>query len=297
MSIKKLAVRGVLAVAGTVGVVGLVWAALPGGAAKDSAQMGVGFSVLSIGEIEATAHNPTNEELVANTITAVSGANFGSLGTIRVKTNSTSWDVKMTTQNGGRLASLDGVEMELSCDAADWLTGVVDSTTCKSVPSGPVPYLKNDAAADVRLGVAVGVAKSGKALGAGAQATIYPIFSATGTFVAPVIVPVADLTNSQIDIAMGFAEVSFAELLGAAYTSGIGGKFDLGIYGAEALATDLSGWETIEDDGFPLPKGNEQEMEEYFYVNVGINTSTNAIAGNKDGTYTETFYFDLVANF
>jgi hypothetical protein len=295
--LRKLAVAA-LAVAG---VLGVAWAILPSDV-KNTASMGVTYQVQSIAEIDVTPHNPTNEELLKNDTLTVTGGHFGTLGTIKVTTNSTGWDVWMTTANGGQLADIRGIKTIKSCPSADWLTGITDSSKCTDVPdpSKPAPILKYADATPVQLGVAVGLAKTGTAIGAGAPATIYPIFSAASVFIPPVSVDPADLTTA-IRPASGAPTdyISFAGLLGGTWSGTTpGGQFDKGIYGTTGeTLTSASGWTTISGDGFPLPTGNSVDGEEYFYVNVGINTSTKLLGGNEDGYYSETFYFDLVANF
>jgi hypothetical protein len=315
----KLAVAAV-AVAGVVGMVG----AQPAGglaASLGTGSMSASFTVQQIAEMEVTANNPTEENLVldVDAVPTISSI-VGNLGTIRVKTNSAGWDVLMTTDRGGRM--LD--KTSLACVSVP----VVDSwgnptgAVRDSCPTSGGTYLKwdNDLTAstppiDVVLDVAIGVAKQGHALGnSGAPAKLFPLLeNTTGgpSFIAPVKVINTKVIASTKNGASASVPVSFAVEIGTEYgtTSSPTGVFSQGIYGVTTTTgTGSEGaWDDIVTKGFPKPGAvvesddgilpNVDPLEEYFYVNVGMpQTTFNQLEGNK-GTFTETFHFDLVAKF
>jgi hypothetical protein len=304
---KKFAVRGrgfgwklAVAAAAVAGVVGTVWAALPSGTTEAAkVNMKASYYVNQLAELEATGKDIKDGDLrLAAAINAVPTAtNFGSLGTIRVRTNSTRWDVKMTTDNGGKMLDETSVECVDVDDLDVWGNVTGQHKDC----SGSTPvYLKYDNSgtpANVVLSAAIGVAKTGYRLGnTAAPATLYPMadVSGTPTFIAPVTV---SLVGSEDN---GGTAISFAETIGGGYDgSAPAGTFTNGIYGGAAAGVDA--WGTIETDGFPTPTGNASPdlNEEFFYVNVGIPaTMFDALSGNTNKkTFTETFYFELVASF
>jgi hypothetical protein len=293
----KLAVAA-LAVAG---VVGTASAALPSGTTEaEKGMMKASYSVNQITELEATGKNLADEglKLTSAGVNATPTANnFGNLGTIRVRTNSTRWDINMTTDNGGKMLDETSVE----CDEVDDLDVWGNKTGSHKDCSGSTPiYLKYDNSGtpvNVVLSAAIGVAKTGYRLGnTAAPTTLYPMADVTSTpvFIAPVVVT---LPGSE---ATSGSPISFAETLGhAGDAATTWGTFNNGIYGGASGGDDE--WGTIETDGFPTPKGNASPElnEEFFYVNVGIPEAMfNALSGNKNKkTFTETFYFELVANF
>jgi len=301
MSISKTVVRLAAAVLVVAGGAGTVWAALPSGTTEaDKVSMKATYYVNQIAELEATGKNLADEglKLTAAGITAVPTAtNFGNLGTIRVRTNSSRWDVNMTTRSGGKM--LD--ETSVACTDVDDFDVWGNKTGTHQDCSGGTPkYLKYDnggTPANVVLLAAIGVAKTGFKLGnSAAPTTLYPMADVSGTpsFIAPLVVALVGTEDN------GGTAISFAETFGTAYgTTGPTGTFVNGIYGGAASGPDA--WGTIASDGFPTPKGNASpdRNEEFFYVNVGILEATfNALSGNKNKkTFTETFYFELVASF
>ena len=301
MSISKTVVRLAAAVLVVAGGAGTVWAALPSGTTEaDKVSMKATYYVNQIAELEATGKNLADEglKLTAAGITATPTANkFGTLGTIRVRTNSSRWDVNMTTENGGKMLDETSVQCQNVDDFDVW--GNKTGSHCDYSGSTPI-YLKYDnggTPANVVLLAAIGVAKTGYKLGnSAAPTTLYPMADVSGTpaFIAPL--PVT-LVGSEDQ---GGNAISFATIFGTAYgTTGPTGTFTNGIYGGAASGPDA--WSTIASDGFPTPKGNASpdRNEEFFYVNVGILEATfNALSGNKNKkTFTETFYFELVASF
>jgi hypothetical protein len=310
---KKFAVRGfgwklAVAAAAVAGVASVsVAQPVSGGTSQDVASMSAGITIQNIAKIEVIPKNPTGEDLVLKgtaTINDVpSATNFGSLGIVKVTTNSNKWDVAMTTRSGGRLLDTTSVVCQDTMRLDGWgnPTGIMDQDCAGSTPV----YLQWDnggTPANVVLQVAVGLAKSGQALGnTGAPSTIYPIISGlsggTPAFIAPVSITPAKIIASDKGLTSP-APVDFAAELGNAgdAAGSAWGIFEDGIYGAGSTGGAV--WGTIETLGFPIPKGNYEPQDEYFYVNVGIPEATYlALSGNSDGTYTEVFYFDLFANF
>jgi len=276
--------------------------------------MKASYTVTNTAEIEVTPNDPEDEALVydVSDVTKINVTNFGNLGTIRVKTNSMGWDVLMSTDNGGRMKNS-------AAETGDWTfstnifgqnydsvwvsTGGAEYLTYgTSATSTPTPGLIAGSTADtVLLRIAIGVAKSGKANGAGTDAQIYPMLdmSGAGEVVPPVVIDNDGILTTQKGLAGG-VKLSFADSIGGHYSSSGTppvGKFSTGIYG---LTSGDVGWGDIQTKGFPAPKGNNEPMEEYFYVNVGIDPTlyrANGLGSNKEGTYEETFYFELVAKF
>jgi len=294
-SLKKVMAVAAVAAAGVLGVTGMVWAGLPTGpteAAKVS--MTASYYVNQITELQATGKNIKDDglKLAAAIDAAPSATNFGSLGTIRVRTNSSRWDIRMTTGNGGQMLDETSVECK-DVDRQDvWGNKIGTDKDCSG--STPIYLTYNDGSDNVPvvLDVAIGVAKTGLKLGnSAAPTTLYPMadIATTPTFIPPVKVNPAGSKTTPI---------SFAETFGNATKTGWG-TFANGIYGGTSGGVD--DWGTIGDDGFPTPKGNASPdlNEEFFYVNVGMPAAMfDALSGNKNKkTFTETFYFELVASF
>jgi hypothetical protein len=276
--------------------------------------MSATFTVIQTAEIQVTGNNPTEENLVYTTPSLSVAPSVtdvvGNLGTIRVKTNSTGWDVVMTTDNGGKMLDKTSV----GCVTVPVVDGWGNQTgatrdSCSTSGATYLAYNNGGTPANVVLDVAIGVAKQGKALGnTGTPNKLYPLLNAisgTPSFVAPVSIVPADIIASDIN-ATTPAPVSFAEKIGTYYSTpaNIPGAYLQGIYGNTTAATEGL-WSDIALSGFPRPgvvsgtglSTNVEPLEEYFYVNVGIPQATyNSLQGNK-GTYTETFNFELVANF
>jgi hypothetical protein len=319
MSIGKTMARVAVAAVAVAGVAGMAWAqTLPGTTTGLTGTMSATYSVVQIAEFEVSPNNPTEDNLVIPAGKAIDDALavtdiVGNLGTIRVKTNSGGWDVRMTTDNGGRMLNKANVSCVEVPTFDGWgnengtrdSCGVAAATDYLRVANGGSP-------APVRLSAAIGVAKQGKALGNVAAPTkLYPLLedlsgSGAPTFAQPVDVS-AKMTNSEVGIG-GHLHISFAEEIGGGYDGGgaydqSGNTYGQGIYGT-TVPTTLGTWGSIETGGFPKPGidgagvfANVDPLEEYFYVQVGIPNATYLdLAGNK-GTYTETFNFELFANF
>jgi len=288
------------------GIVGVVWAGMPSGVTGETGELKAVFRVNQVTELEAIGKNLTEENLSFVVDAVPTAVNFGNLGTIRVKTSSTSWDVLMTTANGGRM--LD--ETSGGCTEVPTYDGWGNVNGTQPSCPDPKRYLQYDKSTtsgtvtygDVVLDVAIGIAKSGKAVGnTGAPESLFPLISsaigAAPVFIAPVKITGTKIPNSEKGIGTSFAPVSFATELGKAATAPTG-PFANGIWGNTTVGVDA--WTTIGSDGFPAPKGNYEPQEEYFYVNVGMDpTSVYQKLGNNENkkNYTETFYFELVANF
>jgi hypothetical protein len=303
----KLAVAA-LAVAG---VVGTAVAQPVTGTTQGIANMSAGITIQNIANIDVIPKNPAGEDLVFTSANAIDAdptigtlaKNFGNLGIVKVKTNSNKWDVGMTTQSGGRLLDSASVGCVKVPDIDGWGNNL--GTTHDSCSTAGARYLRTGSSMDtVVLDVAIGVAKSGKALGnSGAPATLYPIISGLSggapSFIAPVLIDQAKVIASDKSITGTPAvAISFAETIGTYGDTATtwGSAFSDGIYGAGS--TGSAEWGTIATEGFPAPKGNEQPQEEYFYVNVGMTeVDYLALNGNQNGTYKEVFYFELFANF
>jgi hypothetical protein len=322
--LNKVAVAAV-AVAGVLGMVGTGWgqtSPVTGGASFGSKTMAATFTVQQDAEINATSNfvdlvvwddagtNVFNTQPVATDV-------VGTLGTIRVKTNSAGWDVLMTTENGGRMLDLTSKQCVDVPNVDGWgnPTGGTHPD-CSGAGAGTYLMYDNDPTnatahptVEVVLDVAIGVAKQGIALGnTVAKTRLYPLLNSTSgtspTFEAPVLVQKSSVTGSDLSQTTHNA-VSFAYEIGAAYSSTtLSGVYSQGIYGS---TTNTKGnWGTINSSGFPKPgevKGiyvgpNDQQDEEFFYVNVGIGQSVyDNLKGNQNGTFTETFNFELVAKF
>jgi len=288
--------------------------------------MSVGYEVQTLAQIFATPNaRLTNETLLTIPVNAFSaigntrGEGPGTLGTIRVLTNSANWDVKMRTANGGRLIDASGATTKQgACNTWDaW--GVVCQTwfpdtiiggeyltyfsSGTSSASGIIQGASRDT---VRLQVAVGLANLGAVLSSGANATsVY----ALGAPAAPI--PPVEVAHTALDISNVAAGAATGPISLAATIAGNGAY----IGAAAALTptmTQFSGrdWSDIASDGFNVPNYTNDfssptppavlthKNEEYFFVNVAIETTNNGpLGGNKGGNYTETFYFDLVASF
>jgi len=284
------------------GVWGMGWA--QGKESQGSANMTTGLRIANVAEISVIPKGTYGDELIATVPSPPTATKFGSLGIVKVKTNSNLWDVEMTTRYGGKLVNPKSIECRDTVRLDGWGN---PTSTVDNVCDGAPVFLRwnNGVTADtVVLNVAIGLAKSGKALGnTGAMQTLFPIVSATmpsPMFIPPVGISKDDILASGKDAGGAQVSISFADSLGAAGERSSWGTFDKGIYGdsSSTTATDPTNWAYIKTNGFPAPKFNYEPQEEYFYVDVGIPKSTyDALSGNKNGTFEETFYFELMARF
>jgi len=333
----KLAVAA-LAVAGVMGVVVALPTVGTGESVDGTAEMSVGFDVQTLASIFATPNaNLTNEVLLDTTtirtainstsaIGSVRGEGPGTLGTIRVLTNASNWDVQMRTKNGGRLVDESGATTKPgNCAANGWdAWGVICNsydpdtiiggqvlTYSSSVGPGATGSGKIGGSAagvrdTVRLQVAVGLANLGAVLSSGANASSIYALGAPAAPIAPVEIPHTALDGTRVNAGASSGPISLAETIAgnAAYKAA-----------AALLSPTVTGFSgrpftQIETDGFAAPNYTNDfssptppavlthKNEEYFFVNVGIDTKTNGtLGGNKGGNYKETFYFDLVASF
>jgi len=224
MSISKTVVRLSAAALVVAGGVGMVWAqSVVNTTSKDNASMKAGMTIQNLAEIDVIPKNPTGDDLkLTAAIDALPTATkFGSLGIVKVTTNSNKWDVGMTTRSGGRLLDTSSV----TCTDVERLDGWGNPTgVFDNVCGGNPVYLRYGNTLDtVVLNVAIGLAKSGQALGnTGNKSTIYPAASASGgtvTFNAPVEVTATELEESDkgranLTPALPVKAVSFAKTLG-----------------------------------------------------------------------------------
>jgi len=320
----KLAAVAALAVAG---VVGTVWA-LPTGDPSETANMTATYTVETLAHITAVPNaGLTNDVLLTedaltstSAIGSARGEGPGTLGILRVQTNASNWDVQMRTRSGGRLVDESGATTKPgSCSSWDAWGVVCQSTFPDTIIGGE--YLTYASAGStsasgiiggttrdtVRLQVAVGLANLGAVLSSGANATSVYALGAPGAPIEPVEVAHAALNASQV-AAGTVGYISFANLIGG--TTGTQYQSDAAALSPSVTTFSGRGWAAIASGGFavpnytndfssPTPPANlPHKNEEYFFINVGIETGTNGtLGGNKGGNYSETFYFDLVASF
>jgi len=311
--------------------------------AAPTQSMGVSFTVNNIAELSVDPKNPTEADMT-NDVQIVSVNDFGNLGTVRVKTNATAWDVLMKTSNGGRLIDAASGSKDSSANTNVWGDTIGWNYTYKgantlifksgATPASPgngrKPGSANGIPDTVLLRVAIGVAKTGAALGAGGanRTKLFPMSNVVsvganpGVFAAkPAEVGFADIIRSKsvynhgdslaATITPGQAStipISFAKEIGTAYGTGtpatshnLAGGFSIGISGTDdglASGTALGpAWSTVAGSGFSTPVGNAEKLEEYFYINVQVDQSIADLGANKSGNYAETFYLDLAVNF
>jgi hypothetical protein len=334
MSKKSFSWKLAVAALAVAGVVGLVWAALPTAGSGKLDKMKVSFEIVKLMEIECTAKPVDAATLKATDVSLVAnaGADAGTLGTIRVKTNSTGWDVWMTTDFGGRLVYVDGGSLVPgTCPPAQvdpWnpsnclvtvppvLQGasqtplIYNSTTGADAPGviGTTLVGTNSTNDEVQLQVSIGLASRGDQLSTSATADmIYGIGAPTAYVVPRVINNVLLETTGTVLGSLAAttpAYVSFATELGTHYgTTPPGAPVMTGIGGLPANP-NFRTWANIALNGFPTPNNAiastpaEHVDEQYFFVNVGlVNGLIGNISGNDEGVYEETFTFELAASF
>jgi len=315
MSISKTVVRLSAAAIVVAGGAGMVWAATVVTGAGDpipaAASAKVSYLIDNKAAIEVTPSGLADDALIfdVDDNNLINVNTFGNLGRIRVKTNSTAWDVVMKTDNGGRLKNSKYEEGKEVCGTnvfgepydchwvseggAEYLTF---GTTSSTAAGGGIAYTttpgiilgivdgSTPTSDTVLLRVAIGVAKSGKANGGGTNATLYPMLNMTGS---GTVVPPIRLNNSDVlktkkgatvannGVGNIFDALSFAEKIGAGYSApnvAPSGKFATSISGTASgrVWGPASASGSIAATGFPAPQGNDVADEEYFYVNVGI---------------------------
>jgi hypothetical protein len=279
--------------------------------------MKASYEIKREAEIEVVSLDPTQDDFLDDA-TVSTYVNNGNLGTVRVKTNSTGWDVAFVTSFGGKLATVEktldstqsGYDFAAGKPTFDYfynygtpqcLTYTSTTATGGAAIDG---LIKGGTEKDtVQLVVAIGMSEkvdggvlAQKGLKLGQAAVPYNASKVTES----------QLTSSQSTSATGAAQagtaVSFASILTTATT---------GVPASTTTIPITCGGRTVVA-GTPLttPKGfgptNAQNIKdnpdsdgsEYFYVNVGLPTARKSgIGGNIDGVYEETFTFTLVANF
>jgi len=312
--LSRLAVAA-LAVAGfTVGA----WAQVAVGAPQTT--MGVNFNVKAIQTIEAVPNDvpiteaELRETTTGSVISTPTGVRPGNLGIIKVTTNSESWDVQLSTKWGGRLVR-EGTPTPgtPTCPGTAPTPDPWDNDRCIETGTGnsvpkiettnpgvgtPLKYKPIGAApaAEVLLEIGIGIADSGKKLSPSASLPYYG-FGAPSNYLPSVKLGQAEIgaTNRYLlngtDNTASATPISFATWLDDANSS----------YTSAIVATPNSWAEGTDFDNLGTNKfglSKHDDMVSYFYVNVGLNkTVADAFAGNQDGDYGETLYFDLVAQF
>jgi hypothetical protein len=321
MSIGKRGLAKLAAAAVAVaGVLGVTWGQLPNVATGAlTVNMTASMVVENVNEIHAEAYpdpliNPYNVAAAPN------ARNPGNFGKIWVKTTAGRWDIKMSTENGGRMKYTVGSSTRNECvtnwDGSQRCEDVTIGGTNNYLVYGPNSGISGngvkvgcsgvDDADDctegtmtpdtVILDVAIGMAKDGKALGV-ATGTLYAIDGPATTQQIPAQIEVNDILGSKKDASTTVGEISFAQILGNHYSqkapnapTGGAPSFAHGPNGASGKA-----WSQVASDGFPRPATDQTE---YFYINVGISpTNSGKLNTLVNGEYTETFYFDLYAGY
>jgi len=245
------------------------------------------------------------------------GVNPGNLGIVRVATNSSAWDVTMTTKYGGKLVYMEASSPTQggggSCNNGQgdpWNPGTCLSggTWQPAMTPGDMHSLTvlnaNGDIDTVKLEIGIGVADSGAYLSTSATAKYYALgapdtynnFGATNidatTLTSSGIYDPVTGTQKSASGAGAAQPISFAEKIGA---KGSGWTIPNTI-NSWIKGTSLSNLSTTKLFGQPT---NETA---YFFVNVCLVNKTLAtdpmrLKGNKGGTYEEEFTFNLVADF
>jgi hypothetical protein len=332
MSIKKLLGVGALAVV-VAGVVVAVSAAPPdvvGGLSvyadatdPQEGSMRATYNVVNTAILEVETKNPTDDGLIISYSDSVNNARPGNLGYVRVKTSATSWDIQMSTENGGRLylpgkiSTGAGAGFDTACIGGTWhwLTGECSAPGGATITPkrDPGQYLKYDSAQaalptavasgnyrtnsgnrkevllSVGIGLAVSVMGEDTAKGGSFGTLTVRGAAAAGNSNAMAVIDSATLLATGKDTtvnsgsAADFGPLSFAVELGKNST-----KFGTTENVGGILISDLDATQ-----GFgSVPRW------EYFFVNAGLpKTYYDMIGGNKPGEYSETFTFKLVTNF
>jgi hypothetical protein len=267
------------------------------------------FGVQNIAEITCTGMNPTDAELLNTSIDdmmATPPVLAATLGTIKVRTNVSSWDVVMRTRNGGRMAA-PGIGTDDVCITDVWgvekcekvpKAGNVLTYSTKTGTAGTVfdGIIQGGAAErdTVQLQVAIALGRPGFTLGAPSANTVYPIGSPTAPDAIRKI-PATAINNSSDRFGGTGDEISFAKILGLSYA---------GTNPTSLLDWNGRTWADIQTGGFAVPKTETAPSsgvfvtEDYFIVSVGIlKSKKDELAGNPNGVYSETFIFDLCADY
>jgi len=278
--------------------------------------MGVTFKVSRLANLTAIP-NPTpitETELKATTtasVTALPTAAFpGNLGVIKVETNSTLWDVQLTTKWGGKLVK-EGVPTSTNPPTFGCPTGSGpdpwNTTQCLDASGNVVAKeeimnpavgapLQYTGGTDVSLAIGIGVADSGKNLSTSATLDYYALGapSSYGSFLPVQVTQALIGPSNRYDPATGAPNSSVAPI-----------KFSTvlnGSYGGAAVTAQKSWFDGVNTGALTSGGGfglSPYDGIAYFYVNIGLNrtATTLGFSGNEDGDYTETLYFDLTAQF
>jgi len=299
-AVVKLAAAAVVVAGGA--VVGTAWAQLSsvvGAASVSQKEMTATFTVGGVSELEVVARDPDADVLLATDVTAKTpgnGIDPGTLGLVKVKTNSNAWDVVMRTLHGGRLVNAtDDSDGDPVCKDDAW--DPFDATVCltEMVPGDPVRgqvqstlvystkqggtasqrgRIRSSASTDfdtVQLEVSIGMAKAGEEISAAsqsAQGNIYALGGPTGTnIIAPVLIPFGtlndsrtlELNNAPFTSSVG---ISFAAVLGAGGSAGATDGYATKTNGTAYLKQSKNGsdgrtWTEIATAGFGKPSRTE----------------------------------------
>jgi hypothetical protein len=328
MSISKTVVKLAAAALVVAGGVGTVWAQSTvapdlsgvGGSCVNCKQAANGltasYEVVKKWNIETIPGNATDAGLfiaTANDVTVSdvggTGTKNGNLGIVSVETNSSGWDVKFTTANGGKLAK--GTKKMGQEDRFD-----LGCMCIKPVDTGWVygnkDYLKYKTTSPTNAVLNVGIGLYDKingttyvlkGLATGASNTSYP-----AALVDPADIVASQTTNADGSATTSPVSVSLYEALnndGSGAGTALGGAGATTLRGAlqiggVAVSGGAAGFgptdtELTTGGGAVIPT----DGKEYFFINVGLlKTSGGAqLGGNEEGTYEETFTFTLVADF
>ncbi|GBU20157.1 hypothetical protein R80B4_00032 [Fibrobacteres bacterium R8-0-B4] len=293
MSISKTAVKLAAAALAVAGVTGAVWAQTSPVTAASVSQgkMVATFTVGGSSEIECIPKNPTEDVLLATDVTKPELADPGTLGQVVVRTNSTAWDVSMTTNYGGRLVKTSSkTYVPPVCDAPDPFdpSGCLGNMVAQDSADGSVtdvlvysttgtatgPGVITSTILDtVQLEVAIGLAKLGDEIAPGSPSATGNVYSFgaptdynTLSYLAPVKVLNTALTGSRT-LKINASEASppttvgigFAAVLGAA--TAYGDASNVGAYSTQYTATGggsagraWTGTGGIFTSGFGTPK-------------------------------------------
>jgi hypothetical protein len=307
MSIRKTVVAVKLAAAAlaVAGMVGTVWAALPTGPVVASDVMKVTLTSPPEGTIKCTSKNPKNAEVVGFDVREFKDLGAGNLGRIRVTASSSSWDISMKTQWGGKLATATeqkgAPKLQLNINTGKYDTLGYEPSTFSNETflyyNGKIGTLlvsytdsigfrsgtgTNDT---VQLAVSIGILDS-----AGGAVGFIPKGVRNAIRVSPTVIWPSLLQKSRVD---GGTGVSFATALGddPQYAGGVGKDITVGTEGGNGRLVG-----TAATKGFGVAT-----TAEFFYINVGIPSALSGFINSGATTqkleYSETFTFELVASF
>jgi len=288
-----------LAVAGVVGTASAQSPFDPINAADaypGTATMGVGYEIIREAKIVVTAKNPKKADIwdVDPKKTEVSGPLNGNLGQIQVTTNSTGWDVLLSTDNGGRLRA--------GTRTAGTITSVWDNgcmcikpDTQWTVTGVNLKYSDNS---EVPLKVAIGMLDN-------INGTTKVLKGIPSQDVGPAAYAAAEVDDDKLKVSNVLTTpVSFIETLSGITVTEIGDGLRVGGVKAKGTAVGTAtqmGFGETGPEYYPAASGVKRDGSEWFFVNVGIDSKksggTEKISGNAEGNYTETFTFTLKALF